>query len=101
MTIRKRATLALVALVTLVVGLVATPVQATGTGVDMTQACRLQYGPTYEARLFYPAQGAYGWKCTIPPFNIKKDVDVNNYCDVYHGVWSHNHGGAYTWHCNT
>lgn len=92
-------------LVPLVVGLVAlfpaSPAVATGDGVDMTQACRLEHGPTWQAKLFYPSQGAYGWRCHIPPFSGTKGVNVNLYCDTYYGVWSHNHGGAYTWHCDT
>ena len=101
MTFCKRIiTTTLAAFLTLVGGLVAaSPAHATGPGVDMTQACRLEHGPTWEAKLFYPSQGAYGWKCHIPPFSGTKDVNVNLYCDTYYGVWSHNHGGAYTWHC--
>ena len=78
----------------------AAPALATGEGVDMDLACQIVNGPGWAARLFYPNQGAYGWKCTIHPYDVvHRDVDVNNYCQYFYSEWAHNTGGAYSWYC--
>jgi len=77
----------------------ATSASATGETVSLNQACIISYGAGWAARLVYPSQGAYGWRCLVPPYGVQRPVDVNGYCQYYYGEWAYNTGGAYSWYC--
>lgn len=100
--VRKRimSVLAGALLVGAAVVLPATSASASGEGVDMNETCQINYGAGWYAQLTYPSQGAYGWRCWVPPYGaVKKVVDVNAYCQALYGEWAYNTGGAYSWYC--
>lgn len=73
---------------------------AAQVGVDMNQACQLTNGAGWVAQLTYPSQGAYGWRCWVPPYGaVKKGVNVQLYCSAVYGLNAYNTGGAYSWYC--
>lgn len=77
--------------------------QATDYGVDMNTACRITNGQGYQAELTYPSQGAYGWRCWVPPWGVRKGVSVQAYCD-YYGLGTAvvlNASDPYSWRCRT
>jgi hypothetical protein len=52
------------------------------------------------AQLTYPNQGAYGWRCWVPPYGaVKKSANVQLYCSAVWGLNAYNTGGAYSWYC--
>ena len=70
------------------------------TGVDMRLACQMTNGAGWVEQLTYPSQGAYGWRCWVPPFGaVKKGVNVQLYCSGVYGLNAYNSGGAYSWYC--
>lgn len=66
---------------------------------DLTQACHLQYGAGWSARLF--GNTAYSWKCTRLWSSEKRDVDVNRYCQAVWGVYAATPvaNNPYSWKC--
>lgn len=98
----KHATSAAACAVALIAG-PATAAHATDYGVNMNQACQIQYGAGWRAELTYPGQGAYGWRCWVPPFAPRKGVSVQGYC-TYFGLGTAitlNPADPYSWRCRT
>jgi hypothetical protein len=93
-------------LLAVVVALVTAPSVASATdyGVDMSQACQISYGAGWQAELTYPGQGAYGWRCWVPPWGaIRKSVNVQAYCS-YFGLGTAvvlDPNNPYSWRCRT
>lgn len=91
-------------------GVLATaPVASASVAVDMNLACQTNmHNTSWAAKLVYPSQGAYGWRCWnraypeqywLGPFF---GVDVNYYCNVVWGssAYTTNPSNAYSWRCN-
>lgn len=91
-------------------GVIAVPAVAYATGNphsldqgDLTTACRLQPGQGaygWAAQLY--GSTAYSWKCVyLGNPNTKTNVDINNYCQTYWGVWAatRNSSSPYSWYC--
>ncbi|MBF4461765.1 MULTISPECIES: hypothetical protein [unclassified Rathayibacter] len=85
----------------------AAPASALSSG-EMTQACRLQYQTAgWEAYLYYPDQGVYGWRCFYnnAPWakdrNERKNLSVQNWCSRQYGqnAYFSNQSNAYSWYC--
>jgi hypothetical protein len=88
-----------VALIVGTIVLPATSASASGEGVNMNEACQIQYGAGWYAQLTYPSEGAYGWQCWVPPYGIRKGVSVEGYCQYFYSENAYNTGGAYSWYC--
>lgn len=68
-------------------GAALTASNANAVGVNMDQACQLTNGAGWVAQLTYPGDGAYGWRCWVPPFGVvKKGVNVQLYCSAVWGL---------------
>lgn len=81
---------------------VSSPASATDYGVNMNQACQITYGAGWQAILVNP-NSAYGWKCWVPPWGVRKDVNVQAYCN-YFGLGTAvvlNPSNPYSWRCRT
>ena len=79
---------------------ISTPTANASEYVDMNVACKLTNGAGWVAQLTYPSQGAYGWRCWVPPFGVvKKGASVQKYCRYIYGLNAYNTGGAYSWYC--
>ncbi len=106
---RKLATIASAVVLGASVLLASAPQASALSSGEMTQACRVQYGSAgWEAYLYYPSQGVYGWKCYYNNapwavwYNERKDLSVQNYCSKVYGVNAHfsNQGDPYSWYCS-
>ena len=79
----------------------ASTAQAADVGVNMNQACQINHGAGYVAELTYP--GAYGWRCWVPPWGVRKGVSVQAYCN-YFGLGTAvvlDPNNAYSWRCRS
>jgi len=86
---------------------IAAPASALSAG-EMSQACKLQYGQAgWEANLYYPNQGVYGWRCYYnnapwaKDYNERRDLSVQNWCSRQYGQNARfsNQSNAYSWYC--
>ncbi len=68
---------------------------------DLSLACKLSYGQSgWTAQLY--GSTAYSWKCIyLTNTSDKRNVDINNYCQHYWGVWAQttNPSSPYSWRC--
>jgi hypothetical protein len=80
-------------------GVLMAPTPALAVGVDMNMACQVTWGAGWQAELTYPSQGAWGWRCWVPPFGVRKNVDVQKYCQQVYGLNAYAGSGAYSWYC--
>lgn len=106
---RKKATtmlaafaLAATATVGLVVAGPAPAANAADVGVNMHQACQIQHGIGWQAKLL-DAGNAYSWRCWVPPWGVERNVNIQMYC-TYFGLgqaWLLDSGNAYSWRCRS
>jgi len=99
----KRALASVLAALVMTAGVVATAstAHAADTGVNMNQACQINHGAGYVAKLEY--SGAYGWRCWVPPWGVRKGVNVQAYCNHF-GLGNAvvlDPSNAYSWRCRT
>ena len=70
-------------------------------GVDMQIACKITNNHAYgwDAKLEYPSQGVYGWRCKR--FGSTTGVNVNKYCQDIHGTTAYflDQNNPYSWRC--
>lgn len=81
----KRRILSVLTVLALSVGLVsatAPSASAVDVGVNMNQVCQLSQGAGYVAKL-ENANSAYGWRCWVPPWGVRKSAYVQRYCDHF------------------
>lgn len=80
----------------------ASPASATDYGVDMNQACQIKYGAGWQA-ILVDSSSAYGWRCWVPPWGVRKDVDVQAYCNYFDlgRAVVLDAGNPYSWRCRT
>jgi len=98
--------LAVTAALALTVGLaIAAPAMsasANDVGVDMNQACQINWGSGWQATLSN-SSSAYGWQCWVPPWGTRKGVSVQGYCN-YFGLGTAvvlNASDPYSWRCRS
>lgn len=81
----------------------AAPANAVDYGVNMHDACALQHGAGWQAKLL-DAGNAYSWRCWVPPWGnpgAYRSVNINLYCELYFGGYAVvlNPSNAYSWRC--
>jgi hypothetical protein len=93
------------AALTLVAGLVVVPAvsaSAADVGVNMNQACQIQYGAGWQA-ILTNSSSAYGWNCWVAPYGVRKSVSVQGYCNYFSlgTAVVLDAGNPYSWRCRS
>jgi hypothetical protein len=98
--------LAAIAALALTVGFAVTApamsASAADVGVNMDQACQIQWGIGYQSILSNPSS-AYGWQCYVAPWGVRKSVSVQGYCNYFSlgTAVVLDAGNPYSWRCRS